>query len=308
MMRFRITMYKTCAAMVLSVPATALMCQLPPLLESTRPTLAGEIPLYPGTAPGSKPDAEPEQWDTMDGFKAARNVTVPTLIPFLPDPAKATGAAVVVAPGGAYMMLTMDTEGIMVARKLAEHGVAAFVLKYRLDLTPRDIAGFNRALGARMDPILKGEKVAEVEQPLAVDDAAAALRLIRSRAAEWHIDPQRTGMVGFSAGARTALRLTLQNRSGARPSFVGVIYGPMLSVAVPDQAPPMFVALAADDPIWGHAGFGLVTSWQAAGRSVELHFYEHGNHGFGMRQTGTTSELWLDEFLLWMKDGKLLER
>jgi acetyl esterase/lipase len=244
----------------------------------------------------------------MDGFKAARNVTVPTLIPFLPDPAKATGAAVVVAPGGAYMMLTMDTEGIMVARKLAEHGVAAFVLKYRLDLTPRDIAGFNRALGARMDPILKGEKVAEVEQPLAVDDAAAALRLIRSRAAEWHIDPQRTGMVGFSAGARTALRLTLQNRSGARPSFVGVIYGPMLSVAVPDQAPPMFVALAADDPIWGHAGFGLVTSWQAAGRSVELHFYEHGNHGFGMRQTGTTSELWLDEFLLWMKDGKLLER
>jgi len=295
--------------MLLSLSGSVLMAQMPPMLEATRPSFAGEIPLYPGTAPRSKPDAQPEQWNTMGGYRAARNVTVPTLIPFLPDPAKATGAAVLVAPGGAYLMLSMDTEGIMVARKLAEQGVAAFVLKYRLDPTPRDIPGFGQTMGARMGPILKGGKAAaQLEQPLAVDDAAAALKLIRSRAAEWHIDPKRTGMIGFSAGARTVLALTLENRSGARPSFTGVIYGPMLSVTVPEKAPPLFVALAADDPIWGHAGFGLVTSWQSAGRPVELHFYEHGDHGFGMRPTGTTSELWFDEFVLWMRDGKLLER
>ena len=114
---------------ILAISSVAQMPAMPPLLESTRPQLQGELPLYPGTPPGSKPDALPEQWDTMGGFYMARNVTIPTIIPVLPDPAKATGAAVLIAPGGAYMALAMDTEGLMAAREFAKRGIAAFVLK-----------------------------------------------------------------------------------------------------------------------------------------------------------------------------------
>ena len=295
---------------ILAISSVAQMPNMPPLLESTRPQLKGEIPLYPGTPPGSKADALPEQWDTMGGYYMARNVTIPTIIPVLPDPAKANGAAVLIAPGGAYMALSMDTEGLMAAHEFAKRGIAAFVLKYRLDPTPRDIPGFNQAIGARMGGVLNaGTKGAPpIFQPLAIDDAETALKLIRSRAAEWNIDPNRTGMIGFSAGAMTTLTLTLENRAGARPSFVGIIYGPMLAVTVPPEAPPLFAALAADDPLFGHEGFGLIESWQKAGRPVELHFYEHGDHGFGMRTLGTTSDLWFEEFITWLKDRKTLNR
>jgi acetyl esterase/lipase len=288
-------------------PACAQMPQMPPMLESTRPDLKGEVRLYPGTAPGSATNALPEQWNTMGGFHMARNVTVPTLIPVLPDPAKATGAAVLIAPGGAYMALAMDNEGLLVAHALADRGVAAFVLKYRLDPTPRDIPGFDKAIGERMGPALQaGSKGFVVDSPLAVDDAATALRLIRSRAAEWKIDPARTGMIGFSAGAQTALALTLQNRPGARPDFVAILYGPMAAVRVPPNPAALFVALASNDPLAGRQGFGLVQSWQAAGGAVELHFYHDGDHGFGMRTLGTTSDLWFQEFFAWLKDGKFL--
>lgn len=290
------------AASVAQIPAN-----MPPILESTKPNLVGEMRLYSGTAPGSAVDAQPEQWDTMGGDHMARNVTIPTIIPVLPDPAKATGAAVLIAPGGAFMALSMDNEGLIVAHKLADRGIAAFVLKYRLDPTPRDIPGFMQAIATRVEEVAKSEKGAPpLLQPLAIDDAAAALKMIRARATEWKIDANRVGMIGFSAGAMTTLTLTLEDRPAGRPGFVGIIYGPMVQVKVPPHAPAMFTALASDDPLFGHAGFGLIESWQAAGSPVELHFYEHGDHGFGMRQQGTTSDLWFEEFFTWMKDRKLL--
>jgi acetyl esterase/lipase len=312
MTNFRISLRDAIAIFCLTLTSATLvaqMPQLPPILASTRPQLPGEIQLYPGTAPGSTPGAEAEQWDTMGGEYMARNVTIPTLIPVLPDPAKANGAAVLIAPGGAFMGLSMDSEGLNVARKLADRGVAAFVLKYRLDPTPRDIPGFMQAIGARVGAVSKdGSKGAPpLVEHLAIDDAATAMKLIRSRAAEWKIDPNRTGMIGFSAGAMTTLTLTLENRPGALPSFVGIIYGPMLRVTVPPQAPPLFAALASDDPLFGSQGFGLIDSWKAAGFPVEVHLYEHGGHGFGMHQQRTTSDLWFEEFFTWMQDGKLLE-
>lgn len=297
-------------ALPFSTSAAQMPANMPPILESTRPNLPAEIRLYSGTAPGSKPDAQAEQWDTMGGEYMARNVTVPTIIPVLPDPAKATGAAVLVAPGGAYMALSMDSEGLLVARKLAERGIAAFVLKYRLDPTPRDIPGFMQAIGARLAGVsTDGSKGAPpIFQPLAIDDAAVALKMIHAQAAEWKINVNRIGMIGFSAGAMTTLTLTLENRPAALPSFVGIIYGPMVPVTVPKQAPPLFAALASDDPLFGRQGFGLIESWQSAGSPVELHFYEHGQHGFGMHQQGATSDLWFEEFFTWMKDRKLLIR
>lgn len=302
------------SVLLLSVPAllpTSLSAQvpvLPPLLEATKPMLSGEFSLYPGTPPGSAPASEPEQWNTMGGYSIARNVVVPTLTPVLPDAAKATGAAVVVVPGGAYLSLSMDTEGLLVARALAKQGVAAFVLKYRLDATPRDIPGYNVAMKERMGQIMHAPVgTPHIVRPQAVDDAAAAVRLLRAQSSKWTIDPHRLGMVGFSAGAMTTLTLTLEDRPGAMPDFIGLIYGPMVEVKVPANAPPLFAALAADDVLFGGQGFGLVESWHSAGHPVELHSYEHGNHGFGMRPLGTTSDLWLEQFVAWMRADKWLD-
>lgn len=271
--------------------------------EMSAPAETSAIPLYAGVAPGSPEGAPAEQWLTINGDAVARNVTRPTLTPFLPDPAKATGAAVIVAPGGAYYLLAMKTEGWDVARWLADHGIAAFVLKYRLDPTPRDLPGLQATLGARMGALIADRSSGDVpvaRQPLAVADAQAALRLVRARAAEWKVDPDRIGMIGFSAGAMTALDATLANDPAAGPAFTGAIYPPMNKVSVPAEAAPLFVALAADDPLFGGRGFGLVQSWQAARRPVELHYYERGDHGFGLGRAGTTTALVMDEFRLWL--------
>lgn len=233
----------------------------------------------------------------------------PTITPFLPDPAKATGAAVIVAPGGAYYILSMKAEGWDVARWLADHGIAAFVLKYRVDPTPRDLPGMQQALDARMGAVLSNRAPGDVpvaRQPQAVADAQAALRLIRARAGEWKVDPARVGMIGFSAGAMTVLEATLADAPDARPAFTAAIYPPMNRAAVPAQAAPLFVALAADDPLFGGRGFGLVESWQTSRRPVELHYYERGDHGFGLGRPGTTTTAMMDQFLLWLASRGML--
>jgi acetyl esterase/lipase len=106
-------------------------------------------------------------------------------------------------------------------------------------------------------------------------------------------------MVGFSAGAMLTLATTLDGQD-AKPAFIGTIYGPMAPVTAPADAPPLFVALAADDPLFGHGGYGLIDSWRAAKRPVEFHFFEQGGHGFGMYPKTTTSTGWFDEFARWM--------
>jgi acetyl esterase/lipase len=252
---------------------------------------------------GPLPDAKArESWHSQYGSVFARNVTVATLTPFLPDPAKASGAAVIVAPGGGFRTLSMENEGWDVARALAAKGVAAFVLKYRLNQTPADMPGFERSMqemfasvtGSRPDP---AKAIAGLAPQIA--DARAAFSLVRRRAGEWHIDPDRIGMVGFSAGAMLTMTTTLAGQD-AKPAFIGTIYGSLAPVTVPADAPPLFVAIAADDPLFGNGGFGLIDSWRTAKRPVEFHFYERGGHGFGMYQKGTTSTGWFDAFVRWI--------
>lgn len=290
----------------LLVAVSPALAQVPPpgafqITElATPPVQKGEFSLYPAAPAG----AAAEQWMTVNGDPVARNVTRPTLTAFLPDPAKATGAAVIVAPGGAYYMLAMKSEGWDVARWLADHGIAAFVLKYTLDPTPRDIPGMNALAGKRLGALAGPHVIGNVEvshQPQAVADARAALKLIRARAAEYKIDPARVGMIGFSAGAMTVLDATLASDPATMPAFTAPIYPPMNTVVVPAQAAPLFVAIAADDPLFGGRGFGLVQSWQSAGRPVELHYYQRGDHGFGIGRPGTTTMLVMDEFRLWLQ-------
>jgi acetyl esterase/lipase len=244
----------------------------------------------------------PESWHSQYGSQFARNVTVATLTPFLPDPAKASGSAVVVAPGGGFRTLSMENEGWDVARALAARGIAAFVLKYRLVQTPADMEAFQRSLAefvatANQPRPTREQQLASLAPQIA--DSRAALALIRERAVEWHVDPNRVGMVGFSAGAGLIMA-TVFAGTDPGPDFIGNIYGSLAPVEVPADAPPLFVALAADDPLFGNSGFGLIESWKAAKRPVEFHLYEQGGHGFGMYPKTTTSTGWFDAFARWM--------
>ncbi|WP_322405324.1 glycosyl hydrolase [Massilia luteola] len=256
--------------------------------------------------PAPPPGPVQEVWEGADGGgRRVRNVTRGTLTPVLPPPGRASGAAVIVVPGGGLMMLSIDNEGYDVARWLAERGVAAFVLKYRLVPTSADPKSFDREMAAKMVAIIVSSKTGassgdNAELAPAVEDAQAALRYVKAHAGSFGVDPERVGMLGFSAGARITLAAAIADDVAGRPRFVGLMYGAMRAVAVPENAPPAFLAIANDDPLYGKNS-GLVEAWRAAKRPVELHRYERGGHGFGMREHGTTSDHWKDEFLWWLQ-------
>lgn len=290
----------------LAVPALAQNDRMTPIAIPAQP---GAIVLGTGELPGA---TVKETWHSQYGSMFARNVTLATLTPFLPDPGKATGAAVIVAPGGGFRTLSMNNEGWDVARALADKGVAAFVLKYRLNQTPPDMDEFARSMAQMFSEGAQAARRASQQDPAVtlapqIADARAAFALVRSRAKEWRVDPDRIGMAGFSAGAMLTMATTLHGQD-AKPAFIANIYGPLGAVKVPADAPPMFVALAADDPLFGNSGYGLVDSWRAAKRPVEFHLYEQGGHGFGMYPKKTTSTGWFEGFARWLDMHGYLKR
>ena len=302
---------------VLAAVAIAVACALPTPAQAQNaamtpiatPAQQDAIPLGTGPLPGATTQ---ESWYRQYDRAFARNVTVATLMPYLPDPAKATGTAVIVAPGGGFRSLSMENEGSDVARALAARGVAAFVLKYRLIQTPADLGAFGQSMAAMFAgagraaaPPVPSDATAALAPQLA--DSKAAFALVRRRADQWHVDPNRIGMVGFSAGAMLTLQTALRAPE-VKPAFIGIIYGPLQPVTVPPDAPPMFVALAADDPLFGGGGMGLVQSWMTAKRPVEFHLYEQGGHGFGMYQKNTTSTGWFEAFVSWLGMHNYLSR
>ena len=295
----RFTAVGIAAACALAAPALAQNDKMTPVPTPAQP---GAIELGTGPLPGA---TARESWHRQYGSLFARNVTVATLTPYLPDPSNASGAAVVVAPGGGFRTLSMENEGSNVAKALAAKGVAAFVLKYRLVQTPADMPGFEQAMARMFASTAARPPAPTSPQAMAagiapqLEDARAAFALIRRRAAEWHVDPNRIGMVGFSAGAMLTLTTAVAGQD-AKPAFLGDIYGPVGAMTVPADAPPLFVAVAADDPFFGGGEIGIVTSWIAAKRPVELHLFEQGGHGFGMYPKETTSTGWFEEFVRWL--------
>ena len=249
-----------------------------------------------------------ESWYKQWGDPFVRNVSRATLTPFLPERSKANGAAVIVAPGGAFRILSMGNEGWEVVQALNARGVAAFVLKYRLMPTAPDWAEFNKGnpLTAPSPGAKPGAPPALPPVTLPLEDAAAAFKLVRARAQEWNIDPKRIGMMGFSAGAGTTMAATLQSTE-IKPAFIAPIYGSLRHVEVPADAPPMFVALAADDPLFGKSDFALISDWQKAGRPVEFHLYQNGGHGFGLGNPPKTSTGWFPQFMLWLESNGMLK-
>ena len=278
-------------------------------LLSTVPCLAAddpvEIPLWPGGAPGSEGITTGNVVvDQGKNGKVSRSVTQvhnPSITVCLPPKDKANGAAVVICPGGGHRMLAIEHEGYDIAKWFNNIGVTSFILKYRL---------------ARR----QGSKY-KVEEH-ALDDARRAVRLVRSRASDWGVDPKRVGMIGFSAGGEvTALAGTrfdpgsesapdAIDRQSSRPDFLVLVYPGFRpeSLKVTKETPPTFLVHADDDRLSAERSAAFYLALKKAGVSGELHVYARGGHGFGMRDNRQPVSSWPARLEEWMTDRGFMKK
>lgn len=249
---------------------------------------AAAIPIWPGPAPGSEHWTQREQTlPTTPVGTVVLDVVTPTITPYLPAPGTATGAGVIIAPGGGFVALAIQREGEEPARWLQAHGIAAFVLKYRtLEKLGDGIPRMDPDTGARYG----------------IADGIQALRVVRRHAAEWGLDPHRIGVLGFSAGGMVASGTVLQPDSAARPDFAAMIYGAPFGVMppIPARLPPLFLAWARDDETAGDAMVRFDRALTEAGSPPETHIYRNGGHGFGLQTQGTGSDYWIEDFHHWL--------
>jgi acetyl esterase/lipase len=257
-----------------------------------------EIPLWNDGAPGfeSRKDEKPQAAEWW-----VRNVHNPTITAYLPDPDKATGAAVIVCPGGGHKNLVFNAEGAEPAEYLQKMGVAAFALKYRL--------------GREENSPYKIEVHAK-------EDAYRAMRLVRSRAEEWKIDPKRVGMLGFSAGGEVVSMVSYEpgegdanaadpiDRLNGKPDFQMLVYpGPIgIPETIPADAPPAFLLVANDDRGAARTIASLFLKYREANRPVEVHVFAQGKHAFNMgnRSKLVSIKSWPQRMADWMADNDIL--
>ncbi len=242
-----------------------------------------------------------EIWQT----EVVTNVIKPTMQVFQPSREKNTGAAVVICPGGGMYALSIESEGNQVAKWLAERGVTAFVLKYRLVPTGEDATKELNDDGERV--LLKAGNVL----PLGISDGLNAIQYVREAAEKYEIDPNKIGIMGFSAGGAVTMGATFNYVPSNKPNFIVPVYAWMDIVppsTTPADAPPIFVVCASDDPLnLAPASVKLYTTWLEAGKSAELHMYAKGGHGFGMRKQNLPADQWIERFGDWLDNEGFLE-
>jgi len=258
---------------------------------------AKEIPLYPGVAPGSEKWSYRELTAGTPAKPEARNVVRPVLLYYPADKATAVGTAMIVAPGGGYWTLMMSYEGVDVARHLNQMGVDAFVLKYRTTYVDPDAPP--PTSGSR-GPATTGPQAGQNVREIAGSDGQQAVRLLRQRAAEFGVLPNRIGIIGYSAGGGVVLS-TVFGPADGRPDFAAPIYAAGAnSNPPPAGGPPLFLAVAADDQAVGYEGsVEMFSAWRKAGLPVELHVFQTGAHGFGKK--GGSADHYLDRLEEWLK-------
>ncbi len=255
-----------------------------------------EIPLYPGVAPGS------ENWNYAERSAGtaenpqAQNIVRPVLLYYPAEKANAVGTGMIVAPGGGFRTLMMSYEGVDVAKRLNRMGVDAFVLKYRTTYVDPNAP----PAGAGRGPAATGPQAGQNVREMAGADGQQAVRLLRRHAAEYGVLPNRIGMIGYSAGGAVLLS-TVYGPADARPDFAAPIYAAGAnSNPPPEGAPPLFIAVAADDQSVGYQGsIDLFGAWRKAGLPAELHVFQTGQHGFGKKGGG--ADHYLDRVEEWLK-------
>jgi len=282
--------------MLLRLTACLFIIALPAVLFAQTPPL--QIPLWPNGAPGfEKLKNEPEQ--AKDYW--VKHINNPSVAVYLPAKEKATGAAVVICPGGGHRLLVYNAEGTEPAQFLNSLGVAAIVLKYRL--------GNDSASPYQVDVHPK-------------QDAYRAMRLVRSHAAEWGLDTARIGIMGFSAGGEVADMIAYApgkgdamaadqiDRLNGKPNFEILIYpGPhYLPDTIPAGTGPAFLLAANDDPCCSESTISLFQKFRASKVPVELHIYTQGSHGFNMgnRSKLASIKTWPQRLADWLGDNGIL--
>ncbi len=257
------------------------------------------IPLWPQGAPGSEARrGEPEK---MEGDNCT-NVHHPGITPYLPEQRKGTGTAVIICPGGGHSKLCLGHEGYALAEWFRDRGIAAFVLKYRLSREP-------------------GSTYSLEEHAMA--DTRRALRLVRSRAAEWNLQPDRIGILGFSAGGELAAYSAMKSDPGrkdaadpieqasSRPDFHALIYpGKSATITAETGMSPVFIAAGYNDrPDISEGMATLYLKYKAAKVPAELHLYANAGHGFGYRPNAKPSAAarWPERFVEWLTDSGLMK-
>ena len=261
------------------------------------------VPLWPGTPPGSHETTVPEAVRIAPGGDhVISSVHHPSITVYLPAAGTATGAGVLVIPGGGHREIWIDHEGYAVAEWLSQHGIAAFVLKYRLAREPGSTY------------TVEGTEL---------DDTQRALRLIRSKAAEWQLNPDRIGVIGFSAGGELAAlagsrydagrpgAMDAIDRQSSKPAFQALIYpGIPHDMHLSKETPPAFLACGAQDrPDISEGLPHLYLNLKRAGAQAELHIFAGMGHGFGIRSTNPANVAeWPDLFYRWLEASGFLKK
>jgi acetyl esterase/lipase len=292
----------SCSAAFLLMAASSALAASEPVPEV--------ITLWPGGAPGTEDWTGPETVQTLPlpggPIRMIGNVTKPTLTVYRPRTGTANGTAMLVTPGGGFMSLAIDHEGIAVAQWLNERGVTAFVLKYRVKPNP----AFRIPGNLRKNPELFAQFKSSMSGgiPYAIADATQAIRYLRANADRFAIAPDRIGMIGFSAGAITTMGAVMNEAAADRPNFAAPIYGAMDDKAPPAGAPPLFIAVTQDDPaVPAPESIAIFSRWSAAQLPAELHVYERGGHSFGMRTLNQPVDGCTTAFAAWMKSHGWLD-
>lgn len=294
-------------------PFGLLLLATGPLYAEYPPAGAPEVFLWEKGAPGSEGVTAKEVYKPGVGeteFGSITGIHNPSLYAFLPPKEKATGAGMIVIPGGGHQICCIDHEGTEIARWLNSVGIAAFVVKYRLAKTPD------------FQYKVEGESLQDVQR---------ALRLVRQRASEWQVDPKRLGVIGFSAGAQLVYLAATRfdqgkadaadpiDRQSSRPDFAVFIYGGVqANPEFPKDTPPMFLTVAFDDSGAAKGTTELFSALLKEKLSAELHVYLHGGHGFAMRdvlvrgpnmgQRGFPVMTWNARLRDWLADIKMIPK
>lgn len=263
-----------------------------------------DLPIAKNDASINWPDQEKDYFSNIWQTRVITNVSKPSMMVYRAPEGIATGTSVIICPGGALYAHSIESEGIAVAEWLAKRGVTAFVLKYRLVPTGED------ATKEIAEEWQEGTKKAANLLHLSVDDALQAISHVRTKAADYNIDTDKIGLMGFSAGGAVTMGATYGSDVTNRPDFIAPIYAWMDIVpasTMPTDAGPAFIACASDDPLGlAPASVKIYQDWMAANNLSELHMYANGGHGFGMRPNGKNSDKWIEHFGEWLRGQGLM--
>ena len=280
-----------------------------------------EIRLYDGVAPGSEGVQDNERINRApDGtIQSISGVVTPSITVYLPDADKATGTAVILCSGGGLMSHSWGSDVINMARWLNERGIAAIGLKYRTRVMggaggmrmgggggqslSASVTEFSKITKSNANPDTSESGVKNIDN--AINDALRAMEIVREHAAEWHINPDKIGYLGFSAGGGVGIGATVRADAQHRPAFMATIYGPsLIDVDVPENAPKLFIATRGDHHNVAAGLVSLYLDWKRAGANAEMHLYDDGTGPFGPDDLGNTSGTWRESFYRWLTFNK----